>query len=295
MVKKLSLIMSAILLIVAMSTLTACVKNNKSLHDIWDMKLASDGQTVEVFGLTSKGEKQAVEGNGVFDFPTEVDGKTKFFFKAQKGYLLFNWDRYEKLTGIVFDERFKVENLAMQSFAGLPSFWMLFDGKQEQFLNTDVYAGRGIIFRQNERSDFDMPDWIFDNNGYLKNALIFKDDILDGNIVVVDGVYYGQMFDEVFESNEIVVPDGVTSIAYAGDAYLIYGRFTPIIEVVRVEARIERIQQGNVLGVDVKNGAARLDLKKVYMYPNTIIEKYAFGNVEFFDIDTGEKIIINNK
>ncbi|MDR3021357.1 MAG: hypothetical protein LBU60_01580 [Clostridiales bacterium] len=297
MIRKISIIIASILLLTAMSSLTACVKKDKSIHDIWDMKLASDGQTIEVFGLTSKGEKQATDGNGVFDFPTEVNGKTKFYFKAIKGYMgRMDWGRFNSLDGIIFDKGFKVENLYLdRSNFGLLPVWLIFEGEQEQFLNNDVCAGRGIVFRQNERIDFDMPDWMFDSSENLRTTLIFKDDIDDNQVVIIDGVYYGQIFDESTDNNEIIVPNGVVSVASAGGANpLIYGRSRPSIGTIRIESQITRIQGGNILGNDatLTGNAARQDLKKVYLYGSTEIEKWAFApNVMLIDIITGEVIV----
>ncbi|MDR3021359.1 MAG: hypothetical protein LBU60_01590 [Clostridiales bacterium] len=298
MVKKLSLIMSVVLLIVTMSTLTACVKNDKSLHDIWDMKLSSDGQTIEVFGLTSKGEKQAQEGNGVFDFPTEVNGKTKFHFKAIVGYMgVMNWRRYEKITGIIFGNNFQSAELSFDipDRNGLMPVWLMFESKQNQPLTKDITAQKGIICRQNIKSDFDTTDMLNDDEWYSNGIWIFKDNILDDGVIVIDGVYYGQIFDDETETNELIVPEGVSSIVRADVGIqinnLMYGRYAPLIEVIKVKSPIEKIQRNNVL-----SSGYTPQLKKVYIDRNTVVEKNAFSSgIKILDIETGEEITLNNK
>jgi hypothetical protein len=267
------------------------------------MKLASDGQTIEVFGLTSKGEKQATEGNGVFDFPTEVDGKTKFDFRATVGFSYFGWKRYEKITGIIFDVNFKVENLYIQPSGrngGFIPVWLIFEGKQEHFLNSDVYTRNGIIFRQNLKSDFEIPvDWGDASSGLIDkdSMLTFQEEINDDGIIVKDSIYYGQIFDNFTDNNVIIVPDSATSVAGTGATnntslhsqrnVLIYGRYIPTLEIVRIPSSILRIQQDNVLG-DKADYGYRPGLKTVYVYSSTIVDKRAFSQ----DV---EIVILENK
>jgi hypothetical protein len=265
MLKKLSLIMSAILLIVAMSTLTACVNKNKSLHDIWDMKLASDGQTIEVFGLTSKGEKQATEGNGVFDFPTEVDGKTKFYFKAytQPFASVPDWRKFNSVNGIIFDENFQNSNLSFDEARSI-GLWIIFSSKQEQFLSN---LGRGfspVIFSKNAMSDFGNSEDLLNSRW-----IIFEENIIN-NSIVKDGKYLGYIVDEMLEEIIVDIPYGtqsITEISRTHDYPIVFGRYAKAIAGYKIPSTVSVIQVDNRLGRVWDNGRMvfRDDVREVFV------------------------------
>jgi hypothetical protein len=262
------------------------------------MKLSSDGQTIEVFGLTSKGEKQAIEGNGVFDFPTEVDGKTKFLFK---GATIFgggtSWARYDEIKGIIFDENFQANNLSYEDRdkgAGV-SAWLMFYGHQNLPLGDDIKAhfNNGFIFRDNLSSDFDDASQYSSMDRFRE--YVYKDNIIDSAIILnpefaggklIAGTYFGQIFDIKFEDEYVEIPDGVNKI-YEPQAIIYeisFGLNAVTISSIKIPSSIEYIQQNNVIdkmGIGVGDLVNRENLIRVAIYDSTVVDDGAFAsNVE---------------
>jgi hypothetical protein len=274
MIKKISIILSSILLLMAMSTLLACSNKSKSIHDIWDMRLSSDGQTIEVFGLTAKGEQQAREGNGVFDFPTEVNGKTKFFFKGTKrfGGNKYFWDKFSKVNGIIFGVDFQSSNLSFDDIGSMRA-WGMFEGRQEHFFADSDNSFNFIIFRENGESDFKD-----DENWTKKGWIIYKENIIDNNIVhdpiwqsskLTSGMFGGYIFNQLNESGEISIVNGITEIALWDFSTGVFGKYAKNMKVYRVPKTVKKIKYRNILRTT--------ELERIHVYVDTEIEPDAFA------------------